>query len=47
MDRRWTENPMVVDDAEDDILEESEDDENDSEEVKTLKISQFFVGKTK
>ena len=47
MDRRWTENPMVVDDAEDDISEESEDDENDSEEVKTLKISQFFVRKTK
>lgn len=47
MDRRQTEDPMVIDDAEDDISEESEDDKNDSEEVKTLKVSQFFVGKTK
>ena len=37
---------MVIDDAEDDISEESEDDENDSEEVKTLKVSWFFVGKS-
>ena len=47
MDRRWTEDPMVIDDAEDDILEESEDDKNDLEEVKTLKVSWFFVGITK
>ena len=46
MGRRWTEDPMDVDDAEDDISEESEDDENDSEEVKTLKVSHFFVGRT-
>ena len=38
---------VVIDDAEDDISEKSEDDENDSEEVKTLKGSQIFVGKTK
>ena len=38
---------VVIDDAEDDILEESEDDKNDLEEVKTLKVSWFFVGITK
>ena len=44
MGRRWTEDPMDVDDAEDDdISEESEDDENDSEEVKSLKVSCFFL----
>src|ERR1700677_70037 len=38
---------MDIDDAEDDyISEESEDDENDTEEVKTLKVSYFFVGRT-
>ena len=36
MDRRWTEDPMVID-----------DDKNDLEEVKTLKVSWFFVGITK
>jgi hypothetical protein len=43
MGRRWTEDPMDVDDAEDDyISEESEDDENDSEEVKALKVRAFL-----
>jgi protein SMG6 len=48
MGRRWTEDPMDVDEAEDDDIseEESGDDENDSEEVKTLKVSRFFVGRT-
>jgi protein SMG6 len=47
MGRRWTEDPMDVDaDAEDDgISEESEDDENDSEEVKALKASLFVCWK--
>jgi protein SMG6 len=47
MGRRWTEDPMDVDEAKDpDILEEEcGDDENDSEEVKTLKVSRFFVGR--
>jgi protein SMG6 len=44
MGRRWTEDPMDVDDdpdAEDGIPKESEDDENenDSEEIKALKVS--------
>ena len=47
MGRRWTEDPMDVDDAEDSISEESEDDESDSEEVKALKVSRFFAGKKK
>ena len=39
MGRRWTEDPMDVDDAEDDdVLEASEDDHEDSEEVKSLKV---------
>jgi protein SMG6 len=45
MGRRWTEDPMDVDDVEDGISEESEDDEEDSEEVKSLKVSFFFVGR--
>jgi protein SMG6 len=47
MGRRWTEDPMDVDndpDADDGVLEESEDDENDSEEAKALKVS-FFLWK--
>ena len=46
MGRRWTEDPMDVDDdadAEDDgVSEESDDDENDSEEIKVLKASHLF-----
>lgn len=48
MGRRWTEDPMDVDDdadAEDDGSEESEDDENDSEEIKALKVGRFFVAR--
>ena len=48
MGRRWTEDPMDVDDTEeDDVSEASEDDEEDSEEVKSLKVSLFFVGGTR
>jgi protein SMG6 len=48
MGRRWTEDPMDVDSAEDDdVWEASEDDEEDSEEVKSLKVSYFFVGRTR
>lgn len=48
MGRRWTEDPMDVDDTEeDDVSEASEDDEEDSEEVKSLKVSFFFVGGTR
>jgi protein SMG6 len=44
MGRRWTEDPMDIDDTgDDDMSEESEDDENDSEEVKTLKVSCAFL----
>ena len=47
MGKRWTEDPMDVDDAEsEDISEESEDDENDSEEVKSLKVIYSFFGRT-
>ena len=48
MGRRWTEDPMDIDDADDDddISDESEDDENDSEGVKTLKVSPLFVERT-
>jgi len=46
MGRRWTEDPMDVDDgadAEDDsVSEESEDDENESEEIKALKVGWLF-----
>jgi protein SMG6 len=44
MGKRWTEDPMDVDDAED-ISEESEDDENGSDEVRTLKVSRLFLKK--
>jgi protein SMG6 len=44
MGKRWTEDPMDVDDTEDgDISEENEDDKNNSEEVRTLKVSRFFL----
>ena len=45
MGRRWTEDPMDVDeDAEDDsVSEESEDDSDDSEEIKALKVNQLFI----
>jgi protein SMG6 len=47
MGRRWTEDPMDVDNMEDDdVWEASEDDEEDSEEVKSLKVSYFFIGRT-
>jgi hypothetical protein len=44
---RWTEDPMDIDDAADeDMSEESGDDEIDLEEVKTSKVSHFFVGRS-
>jgi hypothetical protein len=44
MGTRWTEDPMDVDDTEDgDISKENEDDKNNSEEVRTLKVSRFFL----
>ena len=50
MGRRWTEDPMDVDDdpdvEADGISEESKEDESDSEEVKDLKVSFFFFGRT-
>jgi hypothetical protein len=35
---RWTDDPMDIDESSDDALSEEEEDENDSDEVKALKV---------
>ena len=45
MGKRWVDDPMDVnEEGEDSVLDASEDDENDSDEVKALKVCFYVIG---